>query len=58
MTGIAALRRLLYRSGSVLGDVEAVERSVETGSPAPLARRVVRKYAWRTFGKAMRKGGL
>jgi hypothetical protein len=55
---ISSVRRMLYRSGSVLGDIQAAERSIETGSPKPLVRRVVRKYAWRTFGKAMRKGGL
>jgi hypothetical protein len=55
---LSAIRRLLYRGGSVLGDVEAVERSIETGSPAPLARRYVRKLAYRGLSKALRKGGL
>lgn len=55
---ISTARRMLYRSGSILGDVQAVECSIETGSPKPLVRRVARKTAWRTVGWAMRKGGL
>jgi len=55
---ISTIRRMLYRSGSIRGDPQAAERSIETGSPKPLVRRVARKYAWRTFGRVMRKGGL
>jgi hypothetical protein len=55
---LSGLRRGLYRGARVLGDVEAVRRSVRTGSVKPLGRRLVRKALWRGFGRAMRKGGL
>jgi hypothetical protein len=55
---LSGLRRGLYRGGRVLGDVEAVRRSVRTGSVKPLGRRMVRKALWRGFGRAMRRGGL
>ena len=54
----ATIRRALYRSGSVLGDVQAAKRSIETRSPAPAARRILRKALYRGLGAALRKGGL
>jgi hypothetical protein len=55
---LSGLRRQMYHWGRILGDVEAAQRSVETGSVKPLGRRLVRKALWRGFGRAMRKGGL
>lgn len=52
------ISRGLYRAGRITRDVRAVERSIETGSPAPIARRVVRKALYRGFGKVVRKSGL
>jgi len=58
MSGIGKARRGLYGWGRILGDVRAVERSAKSGSAAPIARRIVRKSAWRTVGKLMRRSGL
>jgi hypothetical protein len=48
-------RRFLYRAASVLGDAEAVQKSVKTRSPKPVVKRVVRKTVYRTEGKATRR---
>jgi hypothetical protein len=48
----------LYKAARMTRDARAVERSIETGSPAPIARRVVRIAAGRTFGKFMRRTGI
>jgi len=55
MTGINKARSGLYRWARILGDVQAVERSVQTGSPAPVARRLLRKRAGPAYGKAIGK---
>jgi len=48
---INKIRRALYRTNSVLGDANAISRG-----PGPTAKRfLVRKPAWRTFSKFMRK---
>jgi hypothetical protein len=52
---IYKIRRGLYKSASVLGDAEAVEKSVKTRTPKPVARRVVRKAVYREQGKFMRR---
>lgn len=52
------LSNALYRAARITRDARAVERSIQTGSPAPIARRVLRKAAGRAFWRAMRKGGL
>ena len=54
---IREIRRLLYRTGSVLGDVEAACRG-----PAALGKREVRKVATREVNRelrrALRRAGL
>lgn len=52
------LSNTLYRAARITRDIRAVERSIETGSPAPIARRVVRKALYRGLGKVVRKSGL
>ncbi|HZT75502.1 MAG TPA: hypothetical protein VFA27_02515 [Vicinamibacterales bacterium] len=47
------VRRSAYRVGRVLGDVEAVERSIERGSVAPIAKRVERRWLWRLVGRLL-----
>lgn len=47
---ISRIRRLLYRSGSVLGDVEAVA----SGKPDRMIKRVIRKELYRDMGRAIR----
>lgn len=51
MSAISDLRRVLYRSGSVLGDVEAVA----SGKPDKMVKRLIRKFLGRQFGSLMRK---
>ena len=46
-TSIGRVRHALYRSGSVLGDVEAVA----SGNPEKIVRRVGQHVFWRAFGK-------
>jgi len=45
------VRRDLYRGARILGDVEAVERSIEKGSPVPIAKRLERRWLWRLVGR-------
>lgn len=52
---IRQIRRSLYRAASVLGDVEAVDKSVSTRSPEPLFKRYARKTIYREQGKLTRK---
>jgi hypothetical protein len=50
MRMIGKTRRVLYRTGSVLGDINAVSRG-----PVPTAKRfLIRKPLWRAFSRAMR----
>jgi hypothetical protein len=58
MSGINKASRWIYRAGRFSRDIRAVERSVQTGSPKPLLKRVVRKAAGRTYGRLMRRVGL
>lgn len=55
---IARTRSLLYRSARVLGDVQAVKRSVRKGSPRPLFKRIVRRIVGRRVGLLLRSFGL
>ena len=48
---MGSTRRGAYKVARVLGDVQAVS----SGNPIKMAKRVGRKFAWRTFGKGMRK---
>ncbi len=48
------LSSLLYRLARTSRDVEAVERSVETGNPAPVVRRAKNKLV----GRALRRAGF
>lgn len=48
MSAIGKTRRRLYRTASLLGDVEAV-------AEGRVGRRVVRKTAWRWAGRALRQ---
>jgi hypothetical protein len=56
MTAYSELRRDCYRCGRGLGDVHAVIRSLETGSPAPACKRCARRYAYRNSNKILRHG--
>jgi hypothetical protein len=51
--GIRKTRSALYRAARVLGDVQAVEKSIKTGSPAPVTKRYVRKVAYRKVNGAL-----
>lgn len=53
-----SVSKAIYRAGRISRDARAVQRSVQTGSPAPLARRYARKVAWRGFSRLMRRSGL
>jgi hypothetical protein len=46
------LRRSLYRSASLLGDIEALA----SGSPTKIMKRAARKRVWRMAGGATRRG--
>jgi hypothetical protein len=48
-------RRELYRGARILGNVEAVERSIERGSPAPLVKARRAAAAWRFRRPAARE---
>lgn len=51
---ISKIRNTLYRTGSVLGDFQALS----SGKPDKILRRLLRKYIWRGFGRTMRKTRL
>jgi hypothetical protein len=51
---IAQIRRIAWKTSSILGDVQAVQRSASTRSAAPVAKRIVRKEIYRTQGRATR----
>jgi hypothetical protein len=55
---IARTRSALYKTARVLGDVQAVRRSVRKGSPAPLFRRLLRRIVGRWTGLLLRRTGL
>lgn len=55
---IPKVRRGLYRWGRILGDVQAVRRAAQTGSVAPLGRRLVRKAVRRKVNGTLGKWGL
>jgi hypothetical protein len=48
---IRRTRRAAYRGASILGDVDAAL----SGDPGKMAKRVVRKRAWRAWSSIMRK---
>jgi len=50
---ISGLRSILYTAARLLGDAQAVDKSIRTGSPAPLVNRVGRKMLGRAFGFLM-----
>jgi hypothetical protein len=45
------LSRIFYRLARTSRDVEPIERSVETGNPAYVARRVKNKLVGRALGR-------
>ena len=47
---LSRIRRVLYRSGSVLGDIEAAS----SGSPKRIIQRQQNKLIWRGFGRLFR----
>jgi len=47
------IRRNLYRGARVLGDVASVARSIERGSPVPIAKRAERRLLWRIVGRLL-----
>jgi hypothetical protein len=48
------IRRSLYRTASILGDAQAVNKSIRTRSVKPAAKRVVRKEVYKAEGRATR----
>ena len=52
---INELSRQCYRCARDLRNVQAVHRTVETGSLAPLCKRCARRYAYRGGAKSLRK---
>jgi hypothetical protein len=54
MSRTANLTDLLYRLARTGADVRAIRRSVQTGSVAPIVKRVIRKRAHRALGRALR----
>ena len=48
---ISSIRRLLYRSASALGDVQAVS----SGKPDRMIKRLIRKELYRDMGSAIRR---
>jgi hypothetical protein len=52
---IGRLRHYLYRGGSILGDVEAVQKSERQRSARPVVHRVVRKVVYREEGQVTRR---
>jgi hypothetical protein len=51
-TTLRTIRRLAYRTGSVLGDVQAVS----SGNPRKIASRfLIRKPAWRAASRILRR---
>lgn len=55
MKSINKTRSLLYWLARILGDINAVVRCFETGSPMPLVRRVAHKAAGRKYGSTVGK---
>jgi hypothetical protein len=49
-----AFRSDLYRLASLLGDAQAIQKSVQQKSVKPIAKRVVRKAVYRTEGRVTR----
>lgn len=50
MSALNGLSRLLYRLARLTRDARAVQRSFQTGSLTPLAKRLARKAAGRGYG--------
>jgi len=42
---ISKIRSILYGSAKVLGDVQAIDKAVETQSPKPVVKRIGRRLA-------------
>lgn len=51
---INKIRSWLYSAAKALGDVQAVERSAETGSAKPLLKRAERRILGRIAGRSIR----
>lgn len=47
------MRSTLYRIARLMGDLNALSRG-----PAAILKRLVRKQAWKTFARLMRRAGL
>lgn len=56
MITIGKIRSVLYGAARLLGDAQAVKRSVRTKSAAPIAKRVGRRAAGKIAGRII--GGL
>lgn len=52
---ISKIRSALYGTARVLGDVQAVKRAAETGSAAPIEKRITRRLIGRGLGLLMRE---
>lgn len=48
------ITNLLYRLARTGADARAIRRSAQTGSVAPIVKRVIRNRAHRALGKALR----
>jgi hypothetical protein len=47
------ISRALYRGARLSRDARAVQRSMQTGSFAPIGKRLVRKAVGRAFGRTL-----
>lgn len=52
---LATIRRACYRTGAILGDVQAAQKAGEHRSARPLFKRAERKAAWRIAARMLRK---
>lgn len=62
MSTISKVRRGSYRLGRDLGNLQSINRAIETKSPSPLVKRALRRSAYKhtshTLNRMLRKAGL
>jgi hypothetical protein len=51
---ISKLRGMMYREAKYLGDAQAIQKSIATGSAAPIAKRLARRAVGSLFATIMR----
>lgn len=52
---VSSVRSALYLAGRLLGDEQAVSKSIRTGSPRPVVKRAERRILGRVAGRAIRR---